>query len=273
MRKHSRGYGMLYKYFSLATPENIQSFEALIQRNEVWLSTFDQFNDPFENAPVIENDLSVHTVRNRYLHLKNIDFSSISNIVDKITALRVRDLPVSKINSVITKNFIQNEIGPQLQEYTLSHFRESGVACFSKDGGSPAMWAYYANNHKGAVVKITDFNRNRPDHIVETVSYQTERPIVKLTQLAPQSIISPLDWTTIRYFIATKSIHWEHEQEVRLVVRNICNTLYELPGNKVLEVVIGARASEAEKTLIKDIAPNVECFQARPCKSEYRIIW
>jgi hypothetical protein len=264
---------MLYKYFSLASKESRASFEALVRENKIWLSSFEKLNDPFESKPCITHDLNHKKVRDRLRKLLSAKISDIKDPVDLETALRLHGKPVSKINSSVTKEYVEKHLSPRTERDVSVLFANVGTGCFSRDGGSPAMWAYYANNHSGAVVQISSCPKQVSGQLVQEVTYLKSRPAVGLSQLVPQEDTTSFSWEVVKYFIATKAIEWEHEKEVRIIVRGKHEQYHYLPNNIRRSVIIGCRATDETRRFVETVASKEDIFQARLCDSEYRILW
>ncbi|MGR3838929.1 MAG: DUF2971 domain-containing protein [Cognatishimia sp.] len=96
--------------------------------------------------------------------------------------------------------------------------KETGFISFSTNWESPALWANYAENHKGACLEFeVDQDAFRmpgksPD-LVE-VTYKDELREFNYNARKDPSILAEY----VRYALATKSKHWEYEDEWRLLV-------------------------------------------------------
>ncbi len=96
---------------------------------------------------------------------------------------------------------------------------QAWLCCLSKVYDSPAMWAYYGN-HKGVCIGL-DMTKTRKylENLYCEVNIGTEEIEVQYKEIVekPDCFHSAQD--LFRYQLGTKAKDWEHEQEVRLVLR------------------------------------------------------
>lgn len=152
-----------------------------------------------------------------------------------------------------------------------NHFAKThGLICFSERWQSPAMWAHYTDNYKGACLSF-EVRSNK----LFKVGYHTEK-------LTPRNPFSPFfkpydDDFNFREVLATKSKDWEYENEVRLLVDLKCPRVIQDSGIDFLpmcndtlrlkEVYVGFRCALGIHNLEKDVqgyASKVSIRQTRP---------
>ena len=117
-----------------------------------------------------------------------------------------------------------------------------GFLCFSRDWQNPVQWSHYADRHRGIA-----FGFDVEDRHLATVNYSPDR--LQLTE-HDFDHDDPAAAATMLNALHTKYIHWEYEQEVRLMLHLneppavAEGSLYFLPfgeGADLREVIIGAR--------------------------------
>lgn len=159
-------------------------------------------------------------------------------------------------------------------EEILSHFTNDKIFCLSDLPDSIPMWAYYAQNHAGMVLRFTDETLDNPLTQARRVRYVEQMPslfddemlsdeLAGYNCMTPERIMDEIVWT--------KSSHWAHEREWRVYVgRGRSNASYEdIPFNsKELDgVIFGVRTTIAERTALAELVraryPHVELLQAK----------
>ena len=252
MRRHIR----IFKYMPINSaygPENIKN---LLSRNEVWLSSPAEFNDPLECKPVFENDLTPKHFLERYKQIKqNMDRRGFS-VADHRIADTFNDLSITKIRKKLTHSFVRNVLGTSLIQAATDTFKETGVTCFSETGINSAMWAYYADGHQGVCASARVSLDEKINFVLERVEYTPIRPSINLSELVPQLGRWRMSSNDIRKFILTKSDHWAHEKEVRLLMPQDARQSATLNGFLVDRLILGVRCSPETKSWIRSLVPH-----------------
>lgn len=96
----------------------------------------------------------------------------------------------------------------------------SGIFSLSKTAEDELMWAYYANGHLGIAIeynldKLIRFAPPNNARVLE-VNYLEQPNTVDIRMLQENSN------SAIDKMLGTKSKHWSHESELRVVVENMC---------------------------------------------------
>jgi hypothetical protein len=179
--------------------------------------------------------------------------------------------------NVLEKNIVR------YSEEILSHFKNNKIFCISDLPDSIPMWAYYAKNHTGVVLRFTDETPDNPLTQARRVRYVEQMPslfndetlsddLAGYNCMTPERIYDEIVWT--------KSIHWAHEREWRVSAgEGRSNASYEdMPFNsKELDgVIFGVRTSEAERwaltKLVRARYQHVELMQAKTKTDAYEMI-
>lgn len=303
---------MLYKYFS---PEGAARF---LSTMALRMTPPDQFNDPFEMCPpidVVEVDelMSYEAVKsgliNQFLNDPSLGLNKFSNrwketFVSELLAqsdsertlrlyamtpgksmVRVKMLlpQMRKAFQVTLKNAREEfpKFKSNFQDLVHRSLREGvGALCFTKNGNHPLMWAHYANEHKGAVIKFkTDgscFNRiGYADDIGKfvDVSYTSSRPLLNAASSKEAITILAL----------SKAIEWKYEEEMRFLlplakVDKVLDGKYHLINIDPLSVqaiIFGCRASDDFIIQISEAVQrnsnllHIKLYKSQPCKKDY----
>jgi hypothetical protein len=203
------------------------------------------FNDPFELRPALRTVISERGAGEH--------FERYSKEHPEIQRLR---------NPILAEMKRLSERGtPVMQAYLIRGLNESlGILSLTKRPDSLCMWAHYANGHQGFVIEFDDrhpwFEKGYEDfaelgHLRE-VRYLERRPHAGMDELDEVDIL------------LTKSVEWEYEQEMRLVMPlhtctrrlpaspfDIC--LFALPPGCVAGITLGCRASRATEDRLRQI--------------------
>ena len=305
---------MLYKYFS---PEGAVRF---LSTMALRLTPPDQFNDPFEMcAPIdvveVDDLMSFENVKSglisELLNEPSLGMNKFSKkwretFVSELLAQgdsertqRLYAMTPAESMSRVKMLLPQMRQGVQaalknareefpafklnFQDLVHSSIRaEIGALCLSKNGNHPLMWAHYANEHKGAVIKFdvegSCFNRGGyTDGIGKfvDVNYAQSRPILNAASGEDAIMILAL----------SKAIEWKYEEEMRFIlplggadkVVDGKFHLIDIRPLSVQSVTLGCRASDDFVTLVIEVVKknshlrHVKLYRSLPCKKEYAL--
>lgn len=142
----------------------------------------------------------------------------------------------------------------------------------SKAVENTLMWAHYANCHKGICVQYElgekDFSSNR-------TQYATLMRLMRIKYINPDIASETLDFTNpetkfnIRTALATKSIDWDYENEVRMIAyvpteeRKYVQCTLETP-NPIKAIYFGVKCPPQRKNAVRKIfetRPEVKFYQ------------
>jgi len=170
--------------------------------------------------------------------------------------------------------------------------KEIGISCFSEAKDSILMWAHYAADHSGVCIGF-----DTTKHFFQTawqVRYQDDLPIIYRPSDDPDTMLSKS--------LLTKSIHWNYEQEWRIVRRTMTPEqrqviaskyahhspeqlevmlnqqgpgLYSFPKHAITEVILGIKMMHQKKQQvlqwIKEAQLQVPVYQAKRHATEFRL--
>lgn len=135
-----------------------------------------------------------------------------------------------------------------------------GCICFSYDAVCPQMWAHYADNHRGYVLKyerLSNFLLRSP--YCQLVQYRREVSVVDFRQ--DSNVLHPL-WV--------KSEAWEYEREVRLLYPR--TNSYTAPGLlRPSGIIFGLRTPDDVKGRLGKICSSLNIGQIVFGDSPYRL--
>jgi hypothetical protein len=247
----------LHKYYA---PD---SFDFICVEGGVSLrySQSQALNDPFEINPAFTkcNPKLEAAIIREILNDDKVDLSP------EIAVQYINEEMTDSMRDMINRT-IQNQIG---------------VLSLTINDSSRAMWSYYGNEHKGFMISIRDsylMGLKRIDNISnhKIVTYTENRPI-------------NIDFDTCNFdeIFYTKDSEWFHEKEYRAVqllvnIPIIKKEKADIPlhcdlvsPQHICKITLGIRSSDRLKedaiSWIKKNAPSVELYQARPCKTHFKL--
>ena len=251
------------------------------------------FNDPFDNrwdlqwaGSTIDLEKSVkkfiiRQVEKETLEL-NIMHPDIRLLVSQIRVLSPTDRAVyleqfNELKNIYTQSMLDAWI-IELNKDAATHLSDTSIFCLTEDFDNLLMWAHYADNHRGGVIKFLPVRAvDSPLLVARKVTYSKQIPTVDFVSLLGDTFASSL---AIRDAITlTKSLDWQYEKEWRIVsaLRNPASE-YEIISFAEEEVgglYLGCRMAEKDKSELIEIMakkyPWAPIYQATPKKSEFSL--
>ena len=217
------GYGKtIYKYRAI----DKYTLESLIH-HELYFSSPKKFNDPHDCHIPIKSDISKDGFIKHYMKLGN----------DK---------------TIITEAIKNHEGGYEefLQKWCedINVGKIAKVCCFSKKNNIIPMWAYYADSFRGICLGF-DPKKDLDLFIPPVVVNYPEDNQFPNTDFFQNDISLDL--------IYTKSNHWRHEEEVRVVKLNNPNNLYKYKPESLTEIVFGYSTPKKDIDTIMQITKSL----------------
>ncbi len=256
----------IYKYSAWVGTAGDQTREN-VREAVFYLAKPESFNDPFDVSPVFDTTVSEKALRHHIVQLF-MDKEGISKTkAERKMVQALKDHP----------EFL-TEAGREMYGRQISSGMRGvvGVCCFTTELGNPAMWAHYADGHRGICleysvpdgVEIAERAPAAPDipMVLQQVSYSSERPASKLFDRGIEEGQPLFDSMLV------KSTDWAYEKEWRLVSLDhvgkiqydpICLTGiimgFKMPPEHVQEVKTFARKLIVEPRLYV-ARPNAKKF-------------
>lgn len=254
----------LYKFRSV----NTHNLTALAN-NHFWFSSIGDFNDPFEGAYIIDNDLS-----NKDKELLKKAIQKKPQFTDTDSEKYAEALKHLKID---IKNHSVEDLNLTIVKYKLQLLIDiiHNTKCISmsqkNDSIDPIyenlLWSHYSDGLRGFCLVFdkdalsNSFYSSEDDAIRSIkVRYQNRPNKLKLSEFIRSKIfIGEKDNSYIQEVtetIATKSRSWLYENEIRFISMGNQN-LYSYKGEDLIEIVIGEKMPTSQKKLVTDISKSV----------------
>jgi len=239
-----------------------------LQKNQLWFSSSEDFNDPFDCKINLVNDMTheeIEILANKFVEIGIVKKSDRFKIVE-----------VHKSDPEESRKRADVHIRKQLEQL--------GICCFSKEKNYIPMWSHYADKHQGVCLKFdvladVDFffagSSKKPTVLISNIEYHN-----KYLKLNAYNVFVEKGLTRVLPF--TKSNDWIYEKEFRI----ISDKLGGIPFNKeaLIEVNLGYRINKLKKTektpktkvdLIEAIKeadyPNIKFYKARPSDNRFEL--
>lgn len=211
------------------------------------------------------------TVKRRLYHFCPPNYV-IENIVD-------RRLKVSRFSScndpfeLAAFSLKDRAVRKQHKEWLADSDKKFGLICFCRNWRSPVLWSHYADNHRGLCLGFDV----KPDNYID-VRYASERlfPDVDIN-----NFFEHIGEDQMSDIFATKFIHWNYEEEVRLLITfetepddyEICFHPYS-DELKLRQVIIGPRSEICVEDIREAVGDydEVEVFQSRLAFRRFEVV-
>ncbi|GAB3202198.1 hypothetical protein ABID22_003822 [Pontibacter aydingkolensis] len=301
----------LFKYLS---PERID----VLENQALRFTQANYLNDPFEHMPFVSKIIDeaytkklydenfkpiIQQIANRKLCIDDIPEEFREAIPDDVKE-EVFSYSIGEALNLIPgfhPNNLINLFAMEGQELGLDYsslLKESwnkkfGVLSLTKSCDNLTMWSHYSRSHEGFVIEFDSsneyFNRgkNKGGAVwkLQEIKYSKVRP--KLTLIDSKLGENELLEFLIENILLTKSIHWEYEEEVRLI-QNLSDSdktltyneqeihLFGFDSSAVKSVFLGVNIHDNLKnkvlqTLTEHRYNHVNIYQGELSKSEYKV--
>ena len=231
--------------------EKIDILKYIFEDKTLWFSNPLNFNDPFELKP------NIKCLVNDEKHM----------VVDMVSSYFNANNQAHKIYYDTIKPILNN----------------IGILCLSGDKKHLAMWAHYANNHKGLVLEFEKnhlFFRNLKLPEYTEVLHPLER-VIYIPKENRKSINSN-EYFSKETFL-TKSIDWKYEDEYRMSVYVETNDQYidginiKFPNDLLVGVYLGNKVDDKIKDYILKLLDldewkHLNIFQMEIDEIAYRLV-
>lgn len=248
---------IVYKYRDWCNPYH----KAILKNNTLYLASPKDFNDPFDCR--INSNFSLLDTKEEEEYIKNLAISGFeaSEKQGKDFRIVLREFEDRFKDKVAFQKFADS---------LLYNHQDESYAIFScsKEWDNIALWAYYANNHKGFCVGF--WTQQMMDYglfgKLGEVVYQSEYPKIK------PRVAKKDEQLMINSFIEThtKAEVWGNEHEFRFMTNYFPKVLSEkdrqvkINDSFFAEIILGINISSSDKQELIEICrvKKIPVFQA-----------
>ena len=225
----------LYKYRSWDN----KFHKSILTNNEVFLSSAELFNDPFDAKVPFRYDEKEMTDDNIFIKLYQVGKESWPELSEK---------------ELIDKCYEQQKTGifkddrcwkNKSQEIIDSFNKTYGILSLTPKSNNLLMWSHYADSHKGFCIGFdTKLLAKSINGLFGNVNYSDKVPVQSMFAKPMQNCIA---------YLMTKSKEWEYEEEYRITKIFASNTPVRFPKEAIKEVILGLSISEENRNEITNI--------------------
>jgi hypothetical protein len=169
----------------------------------------------------------------------------------------------------------------ETEECIRQHIKElgknQGVLCLSSDPKSVMMWARYADNHKGLLLR---FDRNHMHDYTTSelrcfpMEYRQALPGLCEYLEALEQFKKGDQRSFARLFFCRKSREWKYEKEWRFFT-DAANSFVGFDASMLAGIVFGWKMPNSKRALIaawaSTLNPAPTLFEAEPCPDRFRM--
>lgn len=274
----------LFKYVSLETAR------VVLDAGRLRWTTPPLLNDPFDLSFELGLDTDPAEVRRAALELLWADYQDGG----RPAQLAAVDVWKTARPNLSHAQFVA-ELGPGIDEAldfstglaamnaeTQKQLRVAKLLCLTEAPDNMLMWAHYAQQHGGAVLRFSSEGEGNAFGMARAVSYTSDMPrFADESTLAGLIVGRSVDSKRLAALQCfTKAADWSYEREWRILFgrgRDPGSPFEDLPfGEEQLTgLILGFRMPEVARRELIDLAkrlnPAVEVFHARPARREFRI--
>ncbi len=257
------------RVFRYLPPQRVDCLE----REEVCFTPPLQFNDPFDQRPVlspITDRAFLKRQAEEFFHPEHEP--SLLRLPRAERSRRLRDLRKSFV-----ENWLRNP-HPFMERFHADMLRvlndRYGILCFSTTKDSLLMWAHYSDSHRGFVLEFDSEDRdfNQLGELRE-VTYDPSRPV-----------LDPTKPPTIAPFLR-KGPEWSYERELRIMrplrmcegrsIDGVARFFVPVPRSCIRAVYLGCRMDQgvARKVAHLMAGAPAQLHQAELHSREFRLVF
>lgn len=253
MSDHDR---FLYKYRTI-DEDNVDRVRRIFTDNELYFSSKDQFNDPFDCKFGYSFKASKPEIKKYFMGTLNRKRPDLNRqqkkrwIAEQMKRFDLNDPDLER----------------QLVEGTDEIISAIGICSLTEVPDDILMWSHYADSHKGFCIKLLDDEDDRFIARAQPVSYTKEYPIV--------NPVKDDDYLRMEKTLLRKAKHWEYEKEWRIIDHEKGPGIRKFPPHLLVGVIFGCRMSDAHKALLRGWYSNrqtdVSFYQAQEASRTYSL--
>jgi len=212
---------VLFKYGKLN-----EFTEKIFTHNEIYFSSPDEFNDPF--------DSKVHFICDNTKQGRKYFFHKY---FPKIYPRQSKKEILARVKRIITERKDEVMVRETLRLSREGLRKKLGICCFTEKRDNILMWAHYAKEHTGFCLEF-DVNN---DFFTRTLKVQYDA-------IWPELDVMKLDSPgEVGKKLFIKAVDWQYEKEWRIIDHTKGPGIQNFPEEALIGVILGCRMSEEDK--------------------------
>jgi hypothetical protein len=228
----------LYKYRNWKQPFH----NRILTHNEIFLSSANHFNDPFDSSLPFRYEkklLTKDNIINKLIEVAKFSFPSLTD--DELFRMAI-----DRYNSV---DFHSEAYWIDAEENIRIHIKNNfGICSLTSQNDNLLMWSHYANSHTGFCIGLDSEKIFLSVlGILKKMHYSDVFPIIPMFGSGPLDMIE---------LLMTKSTHWQYEEEFRLIRTDSTNKTFNFDNTAIKEIILGCKIDSKDKEEIVSIAKS-----------------
>jgi hypothetical protein len=252
---------ILYKYRCWDNPNDSHQFQRrILTDSEIYLSSAEQFNDPFDSSTPHRYKKEDLTRDNLYKKLLIVS----SEQWPHLTQEQLTNICNERINSGVFEN--ERYWKENHNSYLKSVNEILGLFSMSALNNNLLMWSHYADSHRGFCVGLNVDLFSELTGSICQVSYDNKFPELGLFDDSLENFLS---------LFTTKSLDWSYEKEYRILKVNYAKKTIKLTNNCITEIILGCKMKDEHKKEIAKIIDtkfkHANIYQSELNSEEFKI--
>ncbi len=247
----------LYKYigFNADDETSIDRARDILVRSRLWLSSPEDFNDPFDMSIKI---IITGPASERKARLKEIC---------KSQGMKWKDTE-ERVKQLMRKG--RDHLERSIQDAATTRMNQNGIYSFAGGPRNILMWSHYARNHTGVCIifevaqDVMTFFQTLP------VEYSEDYPIVNWTNNFEEEINKAL---------LKKHEGWKYEQERRILRIGEARSYLSFKPDSLVGLIYGCRIPANSLLKLKELVkerkdarlPTFSVYEAKKHESEFKL--
>lgn len=232
----------------------------ILLENELYLSSVDKFNDPFDSTfPFQHNkkELTEQNVIKKFVEINSKNYPNVP-VIEFIKEAKER---------FAKGEFTSDDFWRRNHEQTKKQINEMyGICCLTTKNDNLLMWAHYANSHTGICIGFnTELLYKSENPMILKVTYSDTFPKIPLFENGS----GMLSLTT------TKSKHWKYEDEYRLSKHHSPKTTIKLKPDTITEIIFGCNIDNQSReeiiSIVKEKSLKIKLYDCRVDDKEFKL--
>lgn len=240
---------VLYKYRDWGNDYH----KKILTENQIFLSSQNGFNDPFDATIPFRYDERELTPENIFKKLYELGRVAMPHLSDEELIQECYERQHSGIfeNGTYWKEYYEDYVERINSDY--------GILSLTTKNNNLLMWSHYANCHKGFCIGFNTIKLyNLISGALGPVIYDDEMPTVPLFDKGIEGVTKLLN---------TKSVDWSYEEEYRLIKSLAANETFTFLDKTIIEeVVLGLNMADENKdeiiSILRSKFPATKIFEA-----------
>lgn len=255
----------LYKFRSFSNPDH----KRMLTENELYFSSPNNLNDPFDSSIPIRYDLCGDKEANEKAFRYQMDL--LTNEYPELDTKELTERAKEYFKFIYEH---PKEVEEAAREISRELTTEIGVFSLCKDYRNILLWSLYADKHRGFCVGfstkkllkffLSNFAETAEGISLERVHYSKRYPLINAYTTTEAEKLRCL---------TTKASTWKHEREYRLIMVGFPNRPFKIDYGIVKSLILGCGMRECDKneviSIVKSRPDRISLYQARMKKDDF----